>query len=371
MLVVAHWRRWWLGTDWWLFAVLILLQAFGLLALASASYPSAWGRFFRQVIWMFFGFLAYWLAFRSDLNQWLRWSRFLYRVNLALLILVLAFGEERYGAQRWLSIGPVTFQPSEFAKPLLIISLASFFAQWAGQTRDRVLLIRSGLYVALPFVLVFLQPDFGTALILLAIWFGMLFLSGVSFLALTATVLSGLLLFSVAWQKGVIKDYQKDRIIAFLDPYSRARREGYHILQAQLAIGSGGLWGTGLFQGRMGKLGFIPAQRTDFIFTVVCEEFGFVGASVTVALFAFLLFRLFLLMSRTSDPFAAFLVAGTFFYVFAHFFVNVGMNLRLMPITGLPLPFFSAGGSNLVATYFLLGLVQMIAARPKRLAAVV
>ncbi len=366
MTGIGSWRRAWSGVDWRLLTAWVSLQIIGLLALASATYSSDISRFVRQVVWLAIAIIVHWLAFRSDLNQWLRWSPLLYKFNIALLVLVLIVGEERYGAQRWLRVGPLALQPSEFAKPLLIISLASFFSQRAGASGDWSLLIRSAVYVTVPFLLIFWQPDFGTALVLAAIWLGMLFIAGIAVPILLSTVLAGILLFSVAWQKGIIKDYQKNRLTAFIDPYSRANREGYHILQAQLAIGSGGLTGTGLFKGRMGKLGFVPAQHTDFIFTVISEETGFVGSSVTVLLFLLLLSRLLVALNRTGDPFAAFILAGTFFYFAAHFFINVGMNLRLMPITGLPLPFLSAGGSNLVNSHFLLGLTQMIVARPKR-----
>jgi rod shape determining protein RodA len=196
----------------------------------------------------------------------------------------------------------------------------------------------------------------------------MMFFAGVPFRWLLATILAGLTLFGIGWQKGAIKDYQKQRLAAFIDPYSRANKEGYHIIQSQLAIGSGGLTGKGLFRGRMGKLGFVPAQHTDFIFTVVGEEGGFLLASTVVILFATLLWRILTLMAETENVLGGLILAGTFCFFASHIFINIGMTLRLMPVTGLPLPFFSLGGSNLLVCYFLLGVVQSIAARRKRLA---
>lgn len=362
-------RRMWKQVDWVMLVVVLLLQGLGLLALASATHSSGLTKVLRQAMWMLIGWSAFFVALRNDHQLWMRWSGWIYWLNVALLVAVLVWGHEQYGAQRWLRLGSITVQPSEFAKAALIITLASFIAE----NRERLLtdfrtFLRTGLHMAVPLALVFLQPDLGTSLVLLAIWLGMLFFAGVPVRWLVATVLAGLTLFAIGWHKGVIKDYQKQRLVAFIDPYSRANKEGYHIIQSQLAIGSGGLTGKGLFKGRMGKLGFVPAQHTDFIFTVVGEEGGFVVACAVVVLFATLLWRLLTIMSDTENLFGALFLAGTFCFFAAHIFVNIGMTLRLMPITGLPLPFFSAGGSNLLVCYFLLGVSQSVAARRKRLA---
>lgn len=358
----------WKQVDWLLLAIMVLLQTIGLLALASATYSSGLSKVMRQAIWMLIGWIAFSVALRSDHQIWMRWSSWIYWLNLALLVIVLAWGHEQYGAQRWLRIGSVTIQPSEFTKAAIIITLATFVSE----NRDRLLkdfrfFVRTGLHVCLPLVLVFLQPDLGTSLVLLAIWLGMMFFAGVPIRWLVATVLAGLTLFAVGWHKGVIKDYQKQRLIAFIDPYTRANKEGYHIIQSQLAIGSGGLTGKGLFRGRMGKLGFVPAQHTDFVFTVVGEEGGFVVACTVIVLFAALLWRLLSIVLETENQFGALILVGTFCFFATHIFVNIGMTLRLMPITGLPLPFFSAGGSNLLVCYLLLGISQSVAARRKRL----
>ncbi len=361
-------RNMWKRIDWWLLVAMILSQALGLLALASATYAVGWSKLWRQVMWMLIGWGAFLFALRSDFQIWARWSWWIYWLNLGLLLLVLVLGHEQYGAQRWLRLGSLTVQPSEFAKAAVIISLASFFAEhWERLQTDVRLFLKTGLKVGVPFALVFLQPDLGTSLVLVVIWLGMLFFLGVPTRWLVATGLVGLALFVFVWHKGIIKDYQKQRLIAFLDPYSRANKEGYHILQSQLAIGSGGLTGKGWFQGRIGKLGFVPAQHTDFIFTVIGEEGGFWASCTVVLLFAILLWRLLRIMAETESILAASLVAGIFCFFATHILINIGMTLRLMPITGLPLPFYSAGGSNLLVCYFLLGIAQSVAVRRRRL----
>ena len=362
-------KRMWKQVDWLLLAVMFLLQLIGLVVLASATYSSGWAKVTRQVIWMVIGVCAFVFALRNDYHLWARWSGWIYWLNLLLLVAVMLFGHEQYGAQRWLRIGSITLQPSEFAKAALIIMLASFIAEHRENLlTDFRTFVRAGLHALPSLVLVFLQPDLGTSLVLTIIWIGMMFFAGVPFRWLLATILAGLTLFGIGWQKGAIKDYQKQRLAAFIDPYSRANKEGYHIIQSQLAIGSGGLTGKGLFRGRMGKLGFVPAQHTDFIFTVVGEEGGFLLASTVVILFATLLWRILTLMAETENVLGGLILAGTFCFFAAHIFINIGMTLRLMPVTGLPLPFFSLGGSNLLVCYFLLGVVQSIAARRKRLA---
>lgn len=360
-------RRMWKWVDWWLLGAMVLLQVLGLLALVSATSTMGWNKGARQVIWMLLGWLAFAFAMRSDFHLWARWARRICWVNIILLVLVLIIGHEQYGAQRWIKIGNITFQPSEFAKAALIITLATSLSEHRERLSQLSFLIRTGVHVGIPFVLVFLQPDLGTGLVLIAIWLGTLFFVGASIRFLVTTVLAGILLFAFGWHKGLIKDYQKQRLTAFVDPYSRANKEGYHIIQSQLAIGSGGLTGKGIFRGQMSKLGFVPAQHTDFVFTVVGEEGGFIIASFSVLLFAVLLLRLLTVMAETENLFGAFLVAGIFCYFAAHIVINIGMNLGLMPITGLPLPFFSIGGSNLLVSYFLLGIAQSIAVRRKRL----
>jgi len=358
----------WKQVDWLLLTVMLLLQFIGFVVLASATHSSSWVKVIRQVVWMLIGWFAFVLAFRSDYHLWARWSSWIYWLNLLLLVAVLLFGHEQYGAQRWLKIGSITIQPSEFAKAALIITLASLVAEHRESLlTDFRTFVRTGLHALPPLVLVFLQPDLGTSLVLIAIWLGVVFFAKVPMRWLLMTVLVGLTFFWIGWRKDVIKDYQKQRLIAFIDPYSRANKEGYHIIQSQLAIGSGGLKGKGLFRGRMGKLGFVPAQHTDFIFTVVGEEGGFVLASAVVVLFATLLWRLLTIMVETENALGGLILAGAFCFFAAHIFINIGMTIGLMPITGLPLPFFSLGGSNLLVCYFLLGIAQSVAARRKRL----
>lgn len=282
----------------------------------------------------------------------------IYAVNLVLLVAVAAIGARSHGAQRWIDVGFFRFQPSELAKLLIILTLAKFFAD----NRDRIHLFRYVLVslaiVGVPVALVFVQPDFGTAMVLMAIWVGMAVLAGVR-LAHLGLLAAGLaMLGPVIWQ--FMKDYQRNRLTIFLNPESDPSGEGYNMIQSRISVGSGGWTGQGFAHGTQSQLDFLKVQHTDFIFAVLGEELGFIGAMALFLLFVILLFRIVRSAAEQRDVFGRTFAAGVASMLLFQIFVNVGMTIGLMPVTGIPLPFISYGSSNLLTTLIAFGLLQSL-----------
>ncbi|MCS6862130.1 MAG: rod shape-determining protein RodA, partial [Abditibacteriales bacterium] len=290
-------------------------------------------------------------------------SRWIYLVNVLMLVLVLLVGREVKGAQRWIFLGPIQLQPSEFAKVALILTLAAYLHKNYDRIRQPKTVLWGGLHIIVPWLLVFKQPDLGTSLTFIAIWFGMMFVAGARLWHLGAAMLCGVLLFIVAWKTDVIKPYQKERLTAFLSKEVAPDKEGYHITQAQIAIGAGGLSGQGLFHGSQNRLNFIPEDHTDFIFPVVAEEWGFIGAMLLLCLYLVVLWRGLTIMLTGESLYGVLIAGGIVALLAFHILVNVGMTLKLMPITGVPLPFFSYGGSHLLTFFMAIGILESVAMR--------
>ncbi len=292
----------------------------------------------------------------------------LYGFSLLVLIILLFTGDTSKGAQRWIGYGAFRIQPSEFVKVILIVALAVFVVQRLEKIRTPQVFVLSFLYMLAPILLIFKQPDLGTSLALFAIWLFMMFVMGTNlknvlmFLAICAV--SVVVVFHV---HGVLKDYQKNRLISFVDPAADPQGSGYHVRQSRIAIGSGQFVGKGYLQGTQSKLRFIPEQHTDFIFTVVGEELGFVGSAVLVGLYLILIMRGMYIMSVTEDALARAIAAGILGMFVFHILINVGMTLGIMPVTGVPLPMFSYGGSSLVANLVAIGLLEGISMRRHRI----
>jgi rod shape determining protein RodA len=340
-----------------LLTVLILIGT-GLVVLYSATHAWALGLFHRQLVWLGFGLLGMGVLTAIDPLVWMRRWRWLYALNLLMLLLVELVGAERKGAQRWLELsGGFQFQPSEFAKLLLILTLASLLTQMGVALRTLRGFLMSLLHAVLPALLVFLQPDLGTAIVLGALWFGMVYLAGVPARWLALTALLGVLAFGAMWQLNLLKDYQKARLVSFLNPEADPQQSGYHILQSRIAIGSGQLLGKGYLQGTQKNLRYIPEQHTDFIFTVVGEEGGFVGSVSFLALYSFFLYRIWRVMVGARHEFYRLLAGGIFIFFLFHLLTNVGMTMGLFPVMGIPLPFVSLGGSMLVTACAAVGLL--------------
>lgn len=363
--------RYWRRFDWLLLATAAALAALGCLMIHSATQTIAGLSHYdsRQGWWIAAGMVVFGLALIPDLDFWRKWSGALYGVVLLLLFAVLLPGVGRVvsGGQRWIDLGPVRLQPSEFAKPVLVLTLAALHSSPRFDPRRWRTLIVSLCLVALPTVLVFLERDLGSAMVFLALWLGMVWVAGARRSHLAVVVFLGLVLGGFVWKSDVIRPYQKQRLTVFLHPRVSPRDIGYHAIQSEIAIGSGGLTGKGIGKGTQGQLRFIPEQHTDFIFTVVGEETGFAGAVLVLALYLLLLWRALSIAESTDDAFGRLVAVGVLCVLAFHTIVNTGMTMRIMPITGLPLPLLSYGGSNVIGVLLGLSLLESVSMRRRRI----
>ena len=291
-----------------------------------------------------------------------RWWRSLwwlaYLAAIALLVLVLVSGETRYGAQRWVGIAGIPFQPSEFVKLACVIALARILADHARDGRHLRGFALSLILLVPLLLLIYQQPDLATALVLAAIWLGMTLVAGVPLWMLIASLLTPVVAWPLIWQ--FLRDYMRQRIVSFLSPDSDPLGAGYNMIQARISIGSGGWWGRGLGEGTQTQLSFLRVRHTDFIFAVVGEELGFFGAVGVLVAYAWLILRCLAAVISTTDIFGRLLATGVATMLLFEIFVNVGVNLGLVPVAGIPLPFLSYGRSALLANFLALGLVQSV-----------
>ncbi len=347
-------------------AAALALLGIGLLALYSASYQKvqATGVSYmgRQLAWMGLGITLAFLLVAVDYHRWLEWGYLLYFLNLALLALVLVLGVERGGAQRWLTLGGWTVQPSEFAKITTVLALARFLGGQRGALEPRwTTVIGAGLLLLLPAALIFLEPNLGTASIFAVIGLGMLVVWGMPLRAVAGTIGAALFALPVGWH--FLADYQRSRLLVFLNPNLDPLGAGYTVIQSKIAIGSGGLWGKGWLAGTQNQLNFLPERHTDFIFSVIGEEWGVLGTTLCLALFALLFHRMLTIALQTRDPFGRLLVVGLTTMLAAHTVVNTGMTLGLAPVVGLPLPLISYGGSWMVTCLAAVGMALSVGLR--------
>ncbi len=329
----------------------------------------------KQAVWVLLGVCAVLLLSRIDYQLLMHLQLPVYLGSVLSLILLLVLPSRLApminGAKSWILLGPLgSLQPSEFAKFAVILSLSAFLCRRQEKIREARTLLLSLLYVA-PFLLLILkQPDFGTMLTIIVIWFGTLFFGGARLTHLGLALLIGLTMFGVAWKTDILKPHQRERLAVFLDPNpSRAvaRKEGYQITQSQIAIGGGQIGGQGFGKGMQNRADYVPEKTTDFVFSVVAEEFGFIGGAVLLLLYLLLLSRIAGIAISTDNYFGV-LIAGGFASLLAfHTIINLGMTMRVMPLTGVPLPFFSYGGSSYLAFSMCLGMLQSIASRRRRI----
>lgn len=289
----------------------------------------------------------------------------LYIFNLIMLLAVMFLGHSALGAQRWVSIGPISIQPSEFSKIIMIISLATVMEHRIGKLNSLHDLLPVAAYVGVPFLLVLKQPDLGTSLVFMAIFLGMLFVCGINLRLLGGLFAAGVAMMPLLWH--FLKDYQKMRIMVFMDPNVDPLGSGYHIIQSKIAIGSGMLFGKGLFQGTQSQLNFLPENHTDFIFAVVGEELGFLGVVVLLLLYLVVLWRGIKIAQDASDIFGRLLAVGITSMLAFHVLVNVGMTLGIMPVTGIPLPLMSYGVSSLTTNIMSIAILLNIQLRKQKL----
>lgn len=294
-----------------------------------------------------------------------RYGNHFYVFNLILLILVMLVGQTALGAQRWIALGPISIQPSEFSKLIMIIALAAMLEKRGGKINTITDLAPVAAYVGVPFLLVLKQPDLGTSLVFLAIFFGMVFVAGVRLRLLLGIFGAGLAAMPVLWH--FLKDYQKMRIMVFMDPNVDPLGAGYHIIQSKIAIGSGMLFGKGLFGGTQSQLNFLPENHTDFIFSVVGEELGFVGCAILLLLYLVVLWRGIRIAQDASDMFGRLLAVGITSMIAFHVLINVGMTMGIMPVTGIPLPLMSYGASSLTTNIMAIAILLNIQLRRQKL----
>ena len=315
----------------------------------------------RQAIAFGVGLVAALAVSLFDYRVFQTWSVALYAMSVGLLVLVLLRGEVVNGARAWLNVGGLQFQPSELAKAALIVTLAALFHERREEALGLRALVEALAIAALPMVLILLQPDFGTLMVFVAIVCGVLLLARVRvrYMALLAAI--GVVTIVGAFQFELVKDYQVARLTSFLNAEGAdAQGAGWNVNQAQIAIGSGRVLGQGLFRGSQAELGYVPENHTDFIFTVIGEETGFLGSMVVLGLYAILLSRGLRIAAASRDTFGTLLAGGVVAVLAFQLFINVGMTVGLMPVTGLPLPFVSFGGTSLVACWIMVGLLQNV-----------
>src|SRR5215212_4698708 len=361
----------WRAFDLQLAAYAVLLGAIGLVMAYTNSVEQGQSvleggtTFVRGLMWTGIALVAFVLTTAFD-YKWLKtFSWPLYVIQLALLVLTLAVGTGVGGSARWVPIGPFQFQFSEIAKILMIVVLANYFGARQGRLGSLPSILGACLLVVPPWLHVMLQPDLGTSLVLLAILGGMLFMSGASLRWLGAMVGGTLASLPLIWTY-VLRDYQKQRITAYLNPAADTQGASYQLTQSQIAVGSGGLTGTGLTNGSQNQMSLLPVQDSDFVAAIYLEELGFIGACVLLLLFAALLWRLLVSGWRSKDPFGMMFASGLATMILFQVVVNLGMVVGIMPITGIPLPFISHGGASLISLAVGLGILQSVNIRQTR-----
>lgn len=356
-----------LRLDWILSVTTLLLLGVGLLALYGIS-SAGWqggGFFVRQSVFAVIGLGILAVFVFADYRHIVRLSTPVYFVTLGSLFVVLVFGATARGTSGWLRVGMVQFQPVEAAKLALIVFLASFIVRKGTELSALVRLVASLILTGVMVGFVFLQPDLGSALVLLAIWLGMVVASGIRPLHFLVLAMLGLSVILGSWS--FLAPYQKERIVNVFEPQSDPQGSGYNVLQAMVAIGSGGLTGKGIGHGSQSQLNFLPEKHTDFIFAAVTEEMGLSGALFVVALYGVLLYRVWRIAVASQDNFGYLVSSGVLVMLATQFVVNVGMNVGLLPVTGITLPLVSYGGSSIVATLASLGLVLNVGLKNREL----
>ncbi len=365
-------RRLLRNLDFVLIAAVLVMCGIGLVFVYSATHDGVghgqltdpFSYFKRQLAAFCVGIVCVMVILTIDYNLVRRAHLFLYWGNIALLVLVLLVGRRVSGAERWLRIGPVVVQPSEMAKIVMILTLSNHLAE--ADMNSRYDLLMALIHVALPTGLVLLQNDLGTAIVFVGITMAVLFVAGMRPKDLLAIVGIGALASPIVFFLG-LKDYQRARILTFINPHADPTGTGYNVIQSTIAIGSGGFFGKGLFRSTQVRLNFLPAHHTDFIFSVIGEELGFLGGVAVLAIYALILLRCLQAASAAKDVFGQLVAAGVASLILIHVLINVGMTMGLMPVTGIPLPFLSCGGSSLMANLIAIGFVLNINMRRQKI----
>ncbi len=352
--------------DWMLLIVTLALSGFGIFAVYVAGGGEGQGLAISQGMGFIAGLAGAIPLALINYRIWQRHLRWIYIAVVLMLVVVIVMGAAAGGAQRWIDLGPIRVQPSEFAKLGVVVVLAGYFAE--RHVGDGMVFVKSIAIIALPAFLVFVQPDLGTALVFAAVFVLMTFTAGARLWQLAMLALATVVGAVVVIKFKILKEYQMDRLTVFLDPEGSGD-VGYQVAQSKTAIGSGGLTGKGIDANTLSNLGFLPENHTDFIFSNLGERLGFVGCGLLLLLFFLLIWRILHIATISRDRFGVLLAVGVATIFLFHVFVNVGMTMGIMPVTGIPLPFISYGRSSLVVSVISLGLLQSVAMRARSEAA--
>ncbi|MFA5211619.1 MAG: rod shape-determining protein RodA [Patescibacteria group bacterium] len=348
--------------DWWLIGSVMILSLIGLSAIYSVDLSKGQDLIYipKQLIALVIGLFFLFISANLQVSFYENSAKFFYIFSIILLIAVLFFGENIRGTTGWFKIFGFSFQPAEFAKLALVIFLAWRIERQARRFEKWQFVLVLFVLSFLPFVLILLQPDLGSGLIFMGVWFMFLLAVGVKKKYLAVIVLSGIFVFLSAWFL-LFQDYQKNRILTFLNPEADPLGSGYNVTQSIIAIGSGQISGRGLGFGSQSQLHFLPEAQTDFIFAVIGEEMGFFGAGLALILYIIMIWRLFDIAQCSKNDFSAYLVLGISFIFFFQIIINIGATVGILPVTGVTLPFLSYGGSSMIINLFLIGIAESVA----------
>lgn len=347
-----------LNLNWPITISSFLLLSVGILVIYSSSPQLA----FQQLIFACISWILFLFVSQLDIKSLRDYIYIFYTLILILLVGVLLLGIETRGSIRWIPLGAFNIQPSELAKPVLILFLANF---WTKNIPNFKNIFKSIIFSLPLLLLVFQQPDLGSTLTLIAIWLGIFIISGVSFKKILTIILLGLVLIPLSWFS--LQQYQRERVFGFLAPESDPLGRGYNLIQSTIAVGSGELFGRGLGRGTQSRLQFLPEYRTDFIFASIAEEMGFIGSSLILGLYLFLFISILSITKNTDETFSSLLIFGVISMLIFQTVVNIGMNIGILPITGITLPLISYGGSSLLSTFLCLGFASSAAKYRKKI----
>lgn len=348
--------------DWLLVFFILPIMAAGLVTMKSFSAIEDNGDFFsKQLVWISLSLIVFFIFSFIDFRFLKRTGVlvFLYLSNCFILLLLFIIGHVSHGAKSWFSFGFFSFQPVDTMKLILVLILAKYFSRRHVEIRDIKHIFISGCYALLPLILVVLQPDFGSAMIIFSIWLGMVLVSGISKTHLLLVFVTGTIIFTTFWFF-VFAPYQKARIMNFINPLADVHGSGYNAFQSTVAVGSGELTGKGLGFGTQSRLKFLPQPQADFVFAAFAEEWGMVGSLIILLLYGLVIWRILYSATLGAYNFEILFGMGIAIFFIAHIFVNISMNLGLMPVTGIPLPFMSYGGSHLLVEFAGLGILMSL-----------
>lgn len=357
--------------DWWILIVAVVLSLIGVVTIYSATRPvleTAQQPFYvKQFYWIGLSLISFFIFVSIDYRWFIKFAYVIFGFGIVLLIIVLVAGRTGMGAQRWINLGFVSFQPSEFFKLFFIMAVSRYLS--AKELTKKInfgeLFKMSAVFLFVPGLLILKQPDLGTTLMVFFIFSAMVMTIGLRKKIILVTLIVALISVPIAgkYLRGGLKDYQKNRIIAFIDPQADPHGIGYHIAQSKVSIGSGGLFGKGYMEGTQGPYRFLPENHTDFIFSIYAEEWGFLGSLALFLLYFFIIWRGFDTARKARDREGCFLSLGVTFMFTFYFFINVGMTLGMLPVVGVPLPLMSYGGTALLSNFLALSIIENVRMR--------